>query len=207
MDAVRVARVADETDRLACLDSRSGPEAARERHTVHASAPVVVALRQVVVEVDVEVGRPAAAVEIEHAAGAPRAGVKSDAARARRRARARAARRGCRSPGAGPAGGGAEVVRELDVAEHREHDLLARGLWLRLDLRRRLGIRRARGSRPCGEAEKGKNEKYSGCRPGADHEAGGAAKVALRPWSSARCRQRGSRVGLRGSRPKLESRL
>ena len=64
--------------------------------------------------------------------------------------------------------GRAEVVCEVDGAEHGEDDLL-RLRRRRLRLRRGWRRGRARDSRPCGEAEKGYDEKCSGCRPGVNH--------------------------------------
>ncbi len=84
MNPVRVARVADEADRLRRGDARSGLQASREGDAVHAAAAVVVLIREVVVQVDIQIGRSARAVEVEHAAGARGARVEADAPRLRR---------------------------------------------------------------------------------------------------------------------------
>jgi hypothetical protein len=141
---------------------------------------------------DVVVGRPALAVEVEHAARSPGAGVEAN------------------PPGLGCEREGvprredvdalvwplrprrAEVVRELGRAEDREHDPVALGARLRQP-RAGVGIDGERGSRPCGKAEEGQNEKDSGCRPDAHHEGPAEleapepstripAEPASRPW-------------------------
>src|SRR5207245_1589533 len=112
------------------------------------ASPVVVAVGQIVVQMDVEIGRAAARVQIEHATRAARARIETDAARF-----------GGEREGV-PWGEDvdslvrtlwprrAEVVREVDGAEHREDDPRPRGRW-RLGLRLRMGRRvdRGRGSR------------------------------------------------------------
>ena len=173
MEPVRVARVADESDRLARLDACTGAEASRERDAVPAAAAVVVPLRQVVVQVDVEVGGPARAVEVEHAARPARAGEEAYPARLGGE-RERALRSEDVDPLVRPLRAGrAEIVGEGDGPEHGEDDLVPRRGVSGLRRARQLG-RRERGSRPCGKAEKGENEKRSGCRPDANHGAGGA---------------------------------
>ena len=70
VDAVRVARVADVSHLLARGDA--GTVLDGVRRSADALAAVVVARRQVVVEVDVVVRRAALSVEVEHAAGSRR---------------------------------------------------------------------------------------------------------------------------------------
>jgi hypothetical protein len=72
MDPVRVARVADVPDLLTGLHPRPVLEPLRVRDARPARAAVVVPGGEVVVEVDVEVCRPAVAVQVEHAAGSGR---------------------------------------------------------------------------------------------------------------------------------------
>ena len=176
MDAVRVPRVPDEADRLPGEDTSPALQAARKRDAVHTASPVVVAVRQVVVQMDVQVRRPAPPVEVEHAAGARRPLVEPDLAGLGGECE--------RAPWSedvdslvgslGPRG--PEVVRVVGRAEHREDDALPRGRRrLRLRLRRRRRFRRC-GSRPYGNAEKGQHEKCSGCRPVSDHGAGPRSK-------------------------------
>ncbi len=96
--AVRIARVAVPRDLLSGRD----PGAVRdgERDVLDAAAAVVVTRRQVVVQVDVHVHRPASPVQVEHAAAEARLGV-GDSSRLRRRRPERArgspcrCRRGC----------------------------------------------------------------------------------------------------------------
>src|SRR4051812_48857672 len=197
MDPVRVARVADEADQLPGLDSLARLQSLREGHPGLAATSVVVAGAEVVVQVNVVVGRPALAVEIEHAARAAGAGVEADAS-------------GLGGEGVGvarredvdPLVGSlrprcAVVVRELDGAEDGEDDLLLLGLRLGLRLRGRpSGVDWEGRSGPCGEAEEGGDEKYSGYRPEAQHEWPVALEVAQ---PSRCCRE------LRASRPSLES--
>jgi hypothetical protein len=122
MDPVRVARVADEADRLPRLDPGAVDEVGRVGGAGHARALVVVARAEVVVEVDVEVGRAAVAVQVEHAAGVrggrpelDRAGLGGEGERLPRRHDV---------VPLVPAAGArvAEVVRVADGAEHREDD-------------------------------------------------------------------------------------
>ena len=70
--ALGVAGVAVVADLLARLDPGPVLEPVRVGDAGHALAAVVALRREVVVEVDVEVGRAARAVEVEHAAGAGR---------------------------------------------------------------------------------------------------------------------------------------
>src|SRR4029450_13116957 len=146
-------------------------------------APVVVPVREVVVQVDVVVGRAALAVEVEHAAGPARARVEADPPglggereRVPRREDVDALVRSLRPRRA-------VVVAELDRAEDGEDDL-ALGLRLRLRLRERRAdvprVDREGSSRPCGEAEKGQDEKSSGCRPEA-HQEGPVALEGQEP--------------------------
>ena len=81
VDPVRVSRVADEADQLPGLDPGAALQPFRERDPDLAAAAVVVAGAEVVVQVDVVVGRPAPAVEVEHAARPAGAGVEADASR------------------------------------------------------------------------------------------------------------------------------
>ena len=69
VDSVRVAGVPNEADRLAGRDLRPVLQPRRVSGAGDAFAPVVVVAREVVVQVDVVVGRPAGSVEVEHAAG------------------------------------------------------------------------------------------------------------------------------------------
>ena len=146
VDPVRVARVADEPDRLPGLDARAALQALRERDPDLAAAAVVVPVREVVVQVDVVVGRPALAVEVEHAAGPAGAGVEPDATRLGRQRE--------RVPGREDVDAlvrplrprRAVVVAELDRAQDGEHDL-ARVLRLR-GLRERAGAGRGRPESP-----------------------------------------------------------
>src|SRR6185436_5950754 len=170
MDPVRISRVADETDQLPGLDALARLQALRERDTDLAAAAVVVARPEVVVQVDVVVGRPALAVEVEHAAGPVRPAVEADASGLGGERISVARREDVDSLVAALGPRRAVVVAEVDRAQDREDDLILLGFRLRLLLRERpTGVDWERSSGPCGEAEEGGDEKYSGCRPEAHH--------------------------------------
>ena len=199
VDPVRVARVADEPDRLPGLDARAALQALCERDPDLAAATVVVPVREVVVQVDVVVGRPALAVEVEHAAGPARAGVEPDATRLGRQRERVPGREDVDALVRPLRPGRAVVVAEVDRAQHGEHDL-ARMLRLRGLRERRVqaGVDRDRRGGPYGDAEEGQQKKCSGCRPDA-HQKG---PVALEGQDPSRCLRR-----LRTSGPWLESLL
>ena len=176
-DPVRVARVADESDRLTREHALPVLEASRKRDALNAVPTIVVRHREVVVQVDVEVLRAAVAVQVEHAAGAARARVEADLAglggERRRLARGHDVFTLVRAL----ASRVAEAVRQLCATEHGEDDLLALdpGLGrLRGQPDERVGRFSRRGPRQ--EAKKGEQEKSSGCRPETSHK-GRAAEV------------------------------
>ena len=70
VDAVRIARVAEVADELSRVHVLAVDEAGCVRDAGDALALVVVTGRQIVVQMDVLVHRPAYAVQVEHAAGA-----------------------------------------------------------------------------------------------------------------------------------------
>src|SRR5204863_3027063 len=122
------ARVADEADRLTRLDAVAALQAVRVRDAGDALAAVVIREREVVVEVDVEVRRPAGAVEVEHAAGPRRGRPELDRARLDRD-RERPLRREEVVPlVAAVPPQIAEVVRVGDLADDGEDELRRRPL-------------------------------------------------------------------------------
>src|SRR5947209_18746487 len=103
----------------------AAPESAGERDAVDARSAVVVPVGEVVVQVDVEVRRPAPPVEIEHAAASTGAGVELDAAGLGGE-RERVPGRQDVDPLVRPLWAGrAEVVDEGDGSEHGKDDLLS----------------------------------------------------------------------------------
>ena len=170
-DPVRVARIADESDRLAREHALPVLEAPRERHALDARPTIVVRHREVVVQVDVHVLRAAVAVQVEHAAGAARAGVKLDAAGLGGERRRLARGHDVFTLVGALASRVAEAVRQLGASENGEDDLLALGPGLgrlRGDSDERVGRFSRRGPRQ--EAKKGEQEKSSGCRPETSHK-------------------------------------
>ena len=172
VDAVRVTRVAHVADDLAGAHLAAVLQPFRVGSPRHALAAVVVPLREVVVEVDVVVGRAARAVEVEHAAGRRRVGPELDLPGLGGEGE-RALRRHHVDALMGPSAARlAEVVRVGGRAEDREHD-------------RRRRLLRPRGGLPDHEGhEKGKGESdgSSGCRPERDHggpKDGTVAEVSL----------------------------
>ena len=164
--ALGVARVADVADLLAGGHLRAVLDRVGDAEL--AAALVLGRLGQVVVQVDVEVGRAALAVEVEHAAGARRGRPPLDLARlGRDRPASATARPRCRSPRGSPARGGR---RSSSCTRSR------RSAGRRSARRRRA---RASGAAP-GDAttaareEGGENEERdpSCCRPVASHGSG-----------------------------------
>src|SRR5262245_460640 len=162
VDAVRIARVADEADCLAGLDAGTGPEPGGVGGPGNALAPVVVRVAEVIVEMDVLVAGAALAVEVEHAAGTGRGRPELD--------RARLGGNGDRVPR------GEDVVArvtpalrarlaEVVAVRHRPDDGEDEP-WHALSRRGRAAS--GEGRRQCHS----KGEKYpSGCRPAVDHRS------------------------------------
>ncbi len=157
VDAVRVARVAVEGDHLAGSDLRAVLEPLRIGDAGNALALIVVAVGEIVVEVDVEVLRAALAVQVEHAAGARgrrvelhRPGLGGEDERAARRH---------------------DVVPLVAALPTRVAEVVGPGRFAedREDQPRHLRGRR-RGRRPCAEQECDHGEEQaSGCRPDGGH--------------------------------------
>ena len=154
---VRVAGVPDEADRLAGRDLRAVLQPRCVRRSRNALTTVVVVPREVVVQVDVVVGRAARPVEVEHAAGRRRGRPELDLACLRRERQ--------RSLGGEdvdalvrPAGSWfAEVVAVVRGAENRENDRLCR-----------VAACRGRSGQQAGGKQEA--EGSSGFRPVALHE-------------------------------------
>ena len=156
--AIGVAGVADIADRLARLDLGAVLQAGPVRASRNALPAVVVPAGDVVVEVDVQVGGAAVAVEVEHAARPRRGGVELDLPTLRRHCD--------RLPGSEnvvalvpPLGARiAEVVGVPVRADHGKDDRT----------RNPTGCRR-RERRPCGEDGGEDHEGPEGCRRAMSH--------------------------------------
>src|SRR5436190_1997404 len=199
MQAVRIAGVADVADQLARGDAISIAEPGGVGDARHARAAVVVAGGQVVVQVDVLVGRAAAPVQVEHAARTRRARPEDDASRLDRDDR-RVTLSEDVVGGVDAAGAWlAEVVAVGDGADHREDDLRGRG---------------ALGGGGRREDCRGEDDEEdpSGCRPRREHGEGRRAKsprLTDVPAQTGTCGRRteSSRPGKRSSSSARRSRF
>ena len=145
----------------------------REGDVLDAAAAVVVPRGQVVVQVDVHVHRPAAPVEVEHAAAEPGLGVRDPSRLDRDDRRAPRVLHVDAGMAVRPARV-AVVVPEVGLRDEREdepRDTRAAG---------RLGAARGHERSSGQETGEEREENPSGCRPVASHVTGGAPVRARR---------------------------
>jgi hypothetical protein len=184
LDPVGIAGVADETDRLTRGDTRAALQPGRERGARCAASPVVVRRHDVVVQVHVQVRRPAVAVEVEHAARPLRAEVVLHLPGLGGHRQRLSRRHDVDALMAPLSPGRAEIVAVTKLPEYREDDSLAQCVADRLVRNRGRPLRQlswieASGGRSGHQAENGNEEDASGYRPVASHNWDSALRFAL----------------------------